>query len=42
MYLRNGQFVFSPSDLTTFVESEFASWMEHYSKIYLDQAQKTD
>ncbi|KTD10633.1 putative RNA helicase [Legionella gratiana] len=29
MYLESNQIVFSPSDLTLFMESPFASWMEH-------------
>lgn len=29
MYLESSQLVFSPSDLTQFMESPFASWMEH-------------
>lgn len=29
MYLDSNQIVFSPSDLTQFMESPFASWMEH-------------
>ncbi|QRN03553.1 TM0106 family RecB-like putative nuclease [Legionella sp. MW5194] len=29
MYLESSQMVFSPSDLTQFMESPFASWMEH-------------
>jgi uncharacterized protein len=30
--LSNGQFLFSPSDLTTFMKSPFASWMDRASK----------
>ncbi|MBU3680146.1 MAG: hypothetical protein FGM32_11170, partial [Candidatus Kapabacteria bacterium] len=30
MYLKNGIYTFSPSDLITFLESPFASWMDHY------------
>lgn len=29
MYIESNQLVFSPSDLTQFMESPFASWMEH-------------
>ncbi|WP_338010471.1 hypothetical protein [Legionella oakridgensis] len=29
MYLEAGQIVFSPSDLTQYMDSPFASWMEH-------------
>jgi hypothetical protein len=29
MYLASNQIVFSPSDLTQFMDSPFASWMEH-------------
>jgi uncharacterized protein len=42
MYLRHEQLVFSPSDLTTYVESEFASWMEHFSKVAPDKIPETD
>lgn len=29
MYVESGQLIFSPSDLTQYMESSFASWMEH-------------
>lgn len=28
MYLESGNLVYSPSDITTFMASPFASWME--------------
>lgn len=31
MYIESNQIVFSPSDLTQFMDSPFASWMEHLS-----------
>ncbi|MGM9370893.1 TM0106 family RecB-like putative nuclease [Legionella pneumophila] len=36
MYLETKQIVFSPSDLTQFMESPFASWMEHLTIIHPD------
>ncbi|MFO8646149.1 TM0106 family RecB-like putative nuclease [Legionella pneumophila] len=36
MYLESKQIVFSPSDLTQFMESPFASWMEHLTIIHPD------
>ncbi len=36
MYLESKQIVFSPSDLTKFMESPFASWMEHLTIIHPD------
>lgn len=29
MYIESNELVFSPSDLTQFMDSPFASWMEH-------------
>ena len=31
MNYNNGTLIFSPSDLTLYMESAFASWMEHYA-----------
>ena len=33
MKLHNDNLIFSPSDLILFLESPFASWMEHFSLI---------
>ena len=35
-----GQFVFSPSDLVTFFESEFSSYMDHFIKAVSKERQK--
>ena len=29
MYIEAGQLIYSPSDLTLYMDSPFASWMEH-------------
>lgn len=42
MYKQHGQFHFSPSDLTRYMESPFASWMDRFSIEYPDQAPETD
>ncbi|MCP4928985.1 MAG: helicase, partial [Gammaproteobacteria bacterium] len=42
MYFNAAQWVFSPSDLTTFVDSEYASWMEHYRCAYPERAPEPD
>lgn len=42
MYLESKQIVFSPSDLTQFMESPFASWMEHFALIHPDLIPPTD
>ncbi len=42
MYLHNGEFVYSPSDLTLFMDSAFASWMEHLAKACPEQAPERD
>jgi hypothetical protein len=34
MYQENGKLIFSPSDITLYMESPFASWMEHYAVLY--------
>ena len=31
MYYKNNKLIFSPSDLTTYWESEYASWMDRYN-----------
>ncbi len=33
MYVKNGIYTYSPSDLITFLESPFASWMDHYYQL---------
>ena len=35
-----GQFVFSPSDLVTFFESEFSSYMDHFTKAVSKERQR--
>lgn len=30
MYYRHGRLIFSPTDLTVFFESEFASWIDRF------------
>jgi len=42
MYKQQGQFYYSPSDLTCFMESPFASWMERFALEYPDQAPPRD
>jgi predicted RecB family nuclease len=42
MYVQHGMLIYSPSDLTLFMESPFASWMEHLAKVYPDQAPEKD
>ena len=42
MYKKNGQLYYSPSDLTRFMESPFASWMERFSIEYPGQAPEKD
>ncbi len=42
MYLELGKFTFSPSDLTLFMESPFASWMEHYALVSLTHIPERD
>lgn len=34
MYKKNEKYIFSPSDLTRFMESPFASWMDRYTMEY--------
>ncbi|CAH0992154.1 hypothetical protein SIN8267_02270 [Sinobacterium norvegicum] len=42
MYKQHGQFHFSPSGLTRYMESPFASWMDRFSIEYPDQAPEKD
>ncbi|MCW8884234.1 MAG: TM0106 family RecB-like putative nuclease [Motiliproteus sp.] len=42
MYKRNGQMYFSPSDLTRYMDSPFASWMDRYAIECSDQAPEKD
>ena len=37
MYFEHGTIVFSPSDLTRFMESPFASWMERLHREFPDR-----
>lgn len=31
MYVQHGKLMYSPTDLTLFMDSPFASWMEHFA-----------
>lgn len=42
MYKQHGQFHFSPSDLTRYMESPFASWMDRFSIEHPEQAPEKD
>jgi len=42
MYRQNGKFVYSPSDLTTYMESPFASWVSRYVIECPEQAPNPD
>ena len=42
MYKQHGQFHFSPSDLTRYMESPFASWMDRFAVEYPDQVPEKD
>lgn len=42
MYLQHGTLMYSPSDLTLFMESPFASWMEHLAIVAPDQIPERD
>lgn len=42
MYKINNSFVFSPSDLTVYMDSPYASWMNRYSYEYPDRAPAKD
>lgn len=36
MYIKSSQLIFSPSDLTQFMESPFVSWIEHLAVVHPD------
>jgi uncharacterized protein len=42
MYIQHGTLMYSPSDLTLFMESPFASWMEHLAIVAPDQIPERD
>jgi uncharacterized protein len=42
MHKQHGQFHFSPSDLTWYMESPFASWMDRFSIEHPDQSPEKD
>jgi len=42
MHKKNGQFCYSPSDLTRFLESPFATWMERFAIEHPDQTPDKD
>ncbi|MCL9684951.1 TM0106 family RecB-like putative nuclease [Legionella maioricensis] len=42
MYLESSELVFSPSDLTQFMDSPFASWMEHLALTHPDSLPISD
>lgn len=42
MYKKNGQLYYSPSDLASFMESPFASWMDRFSIEHADEAPNKD
>lgn len=42
MYQENGNLVYSPSDITTFMASPFASWMERFTLEYPDRTPEPD
>lgn len=42
MYIQHGTLMYSPSDLTLFMESPFASWMEHLAIVAPDQIPEQD
>lgn len=42
MHITNGNLLYSPSDLTLFIESPFASWMEHLAAVSPDQSPERD
>ena len=42
MYIQDEKFIYSPSDITLFMESPFASWMERYSLHYPEFAVNAD
>ena len=42
MNYHNGTLIFSPSDLTLYMDSPFASWMEHYVILYPETTPEPD
>ena len=42
MYLENEDVIFSPSDLRLYMESPFASWMDHYVLLHPESVQVPD
>jgi uncharacterized protein len=42
MNYHNGTLIFSPSDLTLYMDSPFASWMEHYAILYPETTPEPD
>jgi len=42
MYQKNGRYYYSPSDLTRYMESPFASWMDRYALEHPDDSVKKD
>lgn len=42
MNYNNGTLIFSPSDLTLYMESPFASWMEHYAILFPETTPEID
>jgi len=42
MNYHNGTLIFSPSDLTLYIDSPFASWMEHYAILYPETTPEPD
>ena len=42
MYIQNGTLTYSPSDLTLFTDSPFASWMEHFALLAPDKVPQRD
>ncbi len=42
MYKKHEKYIFSPSDLTRFMESPFASWMDRYTMEFPDHAPAKD
>ena len=42
MFIESGLLTFSPSDLTLYMRSPFASWMEHFATVYPEEAPKAD
>lgn len=42
MFLQNNQWIYSPSDLTTYMDSPFASWMTRYTMLHPQTRQFQD